>query len=77
MFAELADTLVQSGHNQTVEIPTIFKGPVTIDGSVVCLGLIGDVDLQFILNDAVISNPAQVRIKSQMLSYYYTHIDWQ
>ncbi|XP_071797837.1 uncharacterized protein [Asterias amurensis] len=58
-ISELADTLVQSGHNQTVEIPTIFKGPVTIDGSVVCLGLIGDVDLQFILDDAVISNPAQ------------------
>lgn len=57
---------MQSGHNQTVEIPTVFKGSVIIDGNVVCLGLIGDVDLKFILDDAVISEPAQVRTGNKL-----------
>ncbi|XP_038063895.1 uncharacterized protein LOC119734461 [Patiria miniata] len=58
-ISDLADVLVNNNQTDTITLPAVFKGPVTIDGDVEGDGLINGVNLTFIYSDAVLSGPDQ------------------
>ncbi|XP_022093540.1 uncharacterized protein LOC110980838 isoform X2 [Acanthaster planci] len=58
-ISDLSDILVSSDQNETIDLPTVFKAPVTIDGNIDGLGLINGVNMTFIYTDAVLSGPNQ------------------